>query len=120
VLGRFGDHTRAALYARELVQIERFGHRRGAFERSREHGAIFDRHARALCDEGQRGVRGIAEQRHALRAPVADRLAIEKRPAVALVPLGGIDERLDLRMPAGVRGLELLPRAALGPRFLVP
>src|ERR1043166_3116292 len=65
-------------------------------------------------------MRRIAEQRHPLGAPVVDRLSIEERPAVALIALGGVDDGLDLGMPAGVGGLELLPRSAHGPGLLVP
>src|SRR3954465_14854042 len=65
-------------------------------------------------------MRGIAEQRHALGAPVVDRLAIEERPAVALVALRRVDDRLDLRMPAAVGRLELFPRTTHGPGLLIP
>src|ERR1700716_3584356 len=118
VLVRLLDDPRRAVNAIALIEIERTLNRSFLAECARENGPVLDRHRRALRQIRQRGMSRIAEDRDALRAPIADRRPIVHRPAVTLVLVGRIDDRLDRGMPTSIIGFEVFPRELERPGFL--
>ena len=120
MLCRFGHHARGAVDAVALVQIEPFCDAAGLRQGAREHRAVLDGHAGALRHEGKGRMGRVAEQRGARRAPRTNRRAVVEGPAVAGVAVGGVEDGLDLRVPADVIGLEFLPGATLDPGLFFP
>lgn len=108
--GGFKRHARGTVDAVALIKVQPKAHAAAAFQGVRPHGALYR--------DGPIRVRGIAQEGHARGAPGADRLAVVDRPAVTLVVIGGIEDHLDLRMPAGIVDLQFLPGPALGERFV--
>src|SRR3984893_13262294 len=118
VLVRLLDDPRRAVNAIALIEIERTLDCSFLTECARENGPVLDRDRRALRQIWQRGMRRIAEDRDALRTLVAERRPIVHRPAVALVLVGRIDDRLDRGMPTFIIGFEVFPRELERPGFL--
>jgi hypothetical protein len=79
--------------------LQRIGNRIGVIQRSRQHGAVLDRHTSALSEIWQCRVHRIAQERSPAGVPVPDRGPIVQRPAVASLPIGGVDDRLNIGMP---------------------
>src|SRR5260370_30285900 len=51
-----------------------------AFEATRKHGGVFDRHGGALCHVRRHRMAGVAEQRHVPVRPASKGIAIDDRP----------------------------------------
>src|SRR5215472_2625879 len=64
-------------------------------EGTRQNGAVFDGHRGALCKIRQSRVNGVAQHRRAPRAPLRNRRAVVERPAIAHLPVGTVDDRLN-------------------------
>ena len=118
VAGRGPLDCGGARQAQGLVAAQSLDRIAQAREYAGKRRAVLDRLRRALRQERQHRMAGIAKQRHAVDRPARQGRAVEQAPDENLVH--GRDQRTHLLMPAGVESAQIGGIAPLGPAFLGP